>query len=485
MNVSAYMRRRPVPSAFAILGIALAISLLLYFKQDLTTRLRPGDTITLQFAQNEQIDPNETPVKIAGSEIGRVQSVEQPEAGPVAVVVKVDHKVRDLLGSEPTALLRPTTLLGGRYYIELRSGGQKGRFDQDTIPVERTTMPVELDKVLAAIPPDAQQGLQGMTERLDATFKSGAGTDLRKLLKDAPDTLRPAGVVLDGLRGLNKDTDLATLSTTANSTAHVLTATPGQLSSIVDSLAGTSKALGDNSAALSRTIADLPGTLRATRTGATDLGVTLDKLTDTADDARPIAKELKPTLDKLDPALTKLRPVAKDLGPLLADARPAVDELVPTVDRGTDVLAGAEGKPLDRVNKTILPELNREWKGEEPKYPNGGRDGAKFYQEFAYLLTSLNGMSQYYTPSTHIIGFQFLTGGPRMVKGTTPEVEAFQDLIGGKGFGLPHQGPNGGSKNPPLIPGTGEGFGIPTPRSSSPAPTVDTHGLLPGKGPTG
>jgi phospholipid/cholesterol/gamma-HCH transport system substrate-binding protein len=281
---------------------------------------------------------------------------------------------------------------------------------------------------------------------------------------------------------LNKDTDLAQLSMTANSAARVLSAKPGELRHIVDSLAGTAEVLGNNSAPLARTIADLPDTLRATRTGAAALSTTLDKLIDTADDARPIAQELDPTLKGLEPVLRDLRPVAADLRPLLNDARPLLDRLAPTVDRGTDVLEGVRGKPLDRINGPILTELNREWKGYAPKYPNGGRDGAKMYQEIAYLFTGLNGTVEYYNGTAHIIGFEPTTAGPRNLKGLGPQAEALQGLLGGSLF-VPNQGPHGGSPYPPLVPGTGQGFAIPTPNTPVRPPVLDPNGPL-GKGPS-
>lgn len=477
MSLQAILRRHPMRAAFTIIGAGVLVALLLQYKQTLITTFTPGETFTIQFAENYQLREDDTPVKIAGSEIGRVKSVDPPAGGPVNVVVKVRHGMLNLLGSEPSATVRPTTLLGGKYYIDVRSGGSPGRFTAGTIPVERTRVPVELDKVLAAIPPDAQLGLRGMTERLDATLKAGAGAELKNFVKDAPATLRPAGVVLDGLRGVNKDGDLAILSTTGNITAQVLTAKPGQLRAVIDSLAVTAKAFGDSGSALGRTIGDLPATLEATRQGAADLSTTLDKLVDTADDARPTARKLNSTMKELDPALDKLNPMARELRPVLDDARPLLDQLAPTVERGYDVLNGAQGKPLDRVNGTMSEELNREWRAEGPKFPKGGRDGAKFYQELAYFFTNFNGSVMKRTKSSHVVGFNFITGGPSSVMGFGNAVDRLQ-VAPGELSGVPHQAPGGGTRNPDLlVPGTGQGFGIPTPPGPR-APTINPNAML-------
>lgn len=486
MRIADFVKNRPIPAAGVILGIAGLLGILLYFKAELVTRLTPGELVTVQFAGIYQFRENETPVKIAGSEVGRLQSVDRGSGGPVEAVLKVRNGVRELLGTEPSAIVRPTTLLGGKYYIELRAGGERGAFPGGVIPVERTQLPVELDRVLSAIPPDSVGGLRGMTERLDATFAAGAGVELNKLLKNAPDTLRPAGVVLDGLRGVNKDNDLAQFTTSTNTTAQVFSRVPGQLQAVVDSLAVTSRQFGDSASALAQTIGTLPETLRATRTGTADLNITLDKLVDVADDTRPTVKALEPMLKDLEPALDRLRPVVKDLRPLLEDARPLVQELVPTVDKGTDVLAGAEGKPLDRINGSILKSLNSDWKGSAPKYPNGGYPdgsgaGGELYKVLGYTVTNLNGATMSQMGDRHFINVQVPAVSSTSPLGTGAQAEALQFFLQNI-TGVPHGGPNGGSRSPELVPGTGQGFQIKPPDPGADVPLVDPNALT-GKGP--
>ena len=52
-----------------------------------------------------------------------------------------------------SAAIRPTTLLGGNYYLELEPGGDRGPLRGD-IPLALTELPVELDKVALALQPD-------------------------------------------------------------------------------------------------------------------------------------------------------------------------------------------------------------------------------------------------------------------------------------------------------------------------------------------
>lgn len=435
--MAGFMTRRPVLAGALVLAAAGMLAVLLVNKNALVTALRPGETIAIELTRDYKLEPDQTVVKMAGSRVGVVRDVEaEGPNGPIRVTLKVDPGTRALLGKEPTASVRPTTILGGVYYVELSSGGAEGEFTAYTIPASRTRLPVELDKVLSALPTDARDGLRGMTERMDSTLRAGAGDDLKRFLADAPSGLEPAGVVVDALRGQNPDSDLPRLVRDLDSTARVLSATPGQLREVVDSLADTSRVLGDNSQPIAHTVAELPDALRATRRGAADLSGTLDKLTATAHDIRPSVQQLDPLLAELDPALEELRPVVRDLRPLLDDARPLVEELVPTVDRGTEVLRDVHGPVLDRVNGPILDALNSEWHGQAPKYPNGG-DGSKFYEQIGYLLANGANATSYLNATSHMLGFEIGTGANGLM-GTGATAHDLQNELSTM-WGPPHQ----------------------------------------------
>ncbi|WP_156934769.1 MlaD family protein [Pseudonocardia spinosispora] len=465
MRTSELLLRRPALTGLVLIGVAAVIAVLLFQRSAIVTALEPGETLTVQLARDYKVAPYGTAVKIAGTKVGVVQSVDSDTGGPVEMTLKLDHGTRALLGTEPRVVIRPATVLGGSYYVQLYPGGAPGTSATDVVPVQRTSLPVELDELLSAIPPDAQHGLQGMTERLDSTLKAGAGNDLNQLLADAPAALRPTGEVADALRGLNKDTDLATMVTNLDRTAKVLSESPGQLGSIADSLANVSKTFGTNASPVDRTITTMPETLRATRTGADDLAVTLDKVTDTADDARPTVKELDPLLHDLRPAIADLRPVVADLRPLLEDAEPLVRQLEPTVGTATDVLDDLKGPVLDRVNGPILGSLNTEWHGLAPKYPNGGGDGQKFYQEIGYTFAHLADSVRYYDATSHLLGFQ-VGAGSTSVEGTGITAQQLQDYLS-EFPGKP------GSHGPPLKVGPELKNGVPLPDPGIKPPVLD------------
>ncbi|HZZ48024.1 MAG TPA: MlaD family protein [Pseudonocardia sp.] len=455
------LMRRPVTSGLVILAVAAVATILLFEKSAIFTALRPGETITVQLARQYKLEPYASAVKIAGTKIGVVSSVDAGPDGQTTVALKVNPGTRALLGSEPSATVRATTVLGGAYYVQLHPGGDPAGSGSSTIPVQRTHLPVELDQLLSAVPPDAQHGLQGTTAQLDQTFQAGAGAPLDTLLAHAPDTLAPAGTVLSALRGQNPNGDLYRLVTDLNKTARSLLARPGQLRSVVDSLADTSRVLGTAAIPVDRTIATLPDTLSHTRDGADHLSAMLDTVIDTADDARPSVRELDPLLRRLRPVLADLRPVLSDLEPVLHDAHPLVRDLVPTADEARDVLDDLDGPVLRRVNEPILGSINSRWKGLAPKYPNGGDDGNTFYQELGYMFGHITAATQYQSASSHLLGFQ-AGAGSTTPEGTGASAQQLQGFLS-EMYGAPHQHPS-----LPLGPRLPGGIPLPDPGLTSP-----------------
>ncbi|GAB3141351.1 hypothetical protein GCM10027258_23820 [Amycolatopsis stemonae] len=373
--------------AFVVL-LVLAIALL-FGKQSIVTALRPGDEIAVQFARDYKLQADDSEVKVAGVPVGTVSDIDRSHPGSVTVTVKVDSATLEKLGTEPSAAIRPTTILGGRYFVELIPGGAHGTFDGGSIPAQRTSTPVELDEVLSAVQPRAQQGLRGSVGELDQTLSAGGKDAIRNLVHDAPGALAPTGDVLNAALGTRPGTDLQSLVSDVDTIANDLTHDDGQLESIVDNADTTASVLAKRSDPLARTVHELPSTLSSLRSGLTALGGSLDRLTTTAPQLRPAIQQAGPLLTKLDPVLAQARPLLADLRPLLHDARPLVDQLVPTSQQTTAVLNDVDGAPLERLKGPVVDKLNEKWVG-TGSYRGGGNDGYTLGQEVAHMITNLD-----------------------------------------------------------------------------------------------
>lgn len=405
-------RKRRGISAVKLGTVVIVAALLagwaLIEKDRISTALRPGDIVQVQFAQDYHLQPFVTQVKIAGVPLGVVNAVSRSGDGTALVELKVDEDVTDKLGKTPSAAIRPTTILGGKYYVDLVPGGARGSFE-GTIPVERTKTPVEVQHLADALQPDAVRGIQSSTRRLDETLRAGGRSAIDRLLADAPGTLDAAAPVLQGMQGLHPGTDLPDVVRGLESTAHALNQNQGQLDSIVLNLQKVSATLDGRRAEVAQAIGSLPLTLDNANIGLTRLGTTLAKLRETADPARPVVRELDTVLAHADPVLARTRPLMTNLRGLLTDVQPLVDQLVPTAQGTTAVLDDVRGPVLDRVNGPIMKRVLTPFKG-TGIYAGGGSD-QPLYKEIGYMFANMDRASQVVDKNGTAVGLQPGLGG--------------------------------------------------------------------------
>ncbi|HTF54744.1 MAG TPA: MlaD family protein [Pseudonocardia sp.] len=407
--------RRRLMTGLGLLTLVLALLVGVFYKQAFLAWIRPGETIQVEFARAYKLDAAESAVKIAGSPVGVVESVEQTDQDTSLVTLKVDKGTRDLLGEAPTALVRPTTVLGGRYFVELRPGGPPGEFTEARIPMSRAKTPVELNEVLEALQPRAIQGLRGTLTEVDQTLRAGGSSALRDFATAAPAPLRSIGSVLAAARGNEPDVDLARLVSDSDKAARAVLAREGQLGDIVRSLDVTTGALARQSQPFAEGIGNLPGALTAIDVAARRVSVTLDKLRDTAPRLGDTADEFDPLMARLDPMLDRLRPVSDRLPGVLRDARPLVHDLIPVSIRGRQVFDDLRGPVLDRVNGPVTQTLNTKWTG-TGRFAGGGNNGNTVYQQIAAMISNVANSTVQHDQNGSAINFE-LGEGPSMLDG--------------------------------------------------------------------
>ena len=411
--------RSPLRLGVAFIAIVLVLGVALFQKDRILTTLKPGETITVRFAEDYRLQPYRTKVKVAGIPVGLATSVDRLDDGTAQVRVKVDGDVPAKLRSAPSANIRPTTMLGGNYYVDLVPGGAPGDFGGE-IPRERTKVPVELDKITQALPPNTLASAQGTLKSLDGTLDQDTRRAIDRLLADAPGTLQPAGEVLAAAQGTRPRTDLPELVRGLESTAATLTDRQGELDSTIANLNTTSTVLGQRSEDLANTLEQLPGTLGSTKAGLSRLDGSLDRLATTADPARPVVHELDRVLGDLDPVLAKARPLVSEAKDLLVDARPLVTELDPVAQQATGVLDDVRGPVLDRVSGPIKQTVLTPYHG-TGRYRNSVSD-KPLYQDLAHMLATADRASSMTDPNGASIAFH-VGVGPGSVAGLPISLE--------------------------------------------------------------
>jgi phospholipid/cholesterol/gamma-HCH transport system substrate-binding protein len=375
-----------------VLVAGLGVGYCLFHKAQLVTALRPGDTVKIDFDRAYRLKIYTSKVKLAGVPVGVVTGVHR-EAGGVQYQIKINKDIRSKLGAAPSAAIRPTTLLGGNYYLEIKPGGDPGTF-VGVIPATRTTVPVELDTVLNYVGPEQRKGLQTLITQLDKSVGPTGSTAAKSLVASSPSTLGPAATVLDALRGTHQDTDLSDIVSGLSSTARVLTAQKQELDALLTDAAGTAVTLANRRDDLATTLRDAPATLANTRAGLQALNQTLGLVRTTAPRARASVQSATVLLAASRPVLAQARVLLTDLRPMAADLRPLLQGLMPLVPATTALVSDVNGAPLRRIQGPVLSTVLAPYRG-----------STRFYQELAYMFAGLDATSAMVDRNGATIGF--------------------------------------------------------------------------------
>jgi len=368
-------------------AVALLAGAVLFQKQRVMVSLQPGEKIAADFSSQYRIELFKSPVKVAGVPVGAVTSVKRVGEGVTRMEFKVKKSSLDAMGTAPSAMVRPATLLGGNYYVEIVPGGVRGTF-HGTIPKDRTKLPVDLDKIAAALNTPAREGIRSSISDLGSTLDDDGQEAIQNLTAHVPTTLRPATAALNATRGNNPGTDLPKFVDGFERASRVLSEQDGQLDESVRGLGQLSNVFADRGKDLNKTLDKMPKTLDDTEKMLKKLRKTLNTLEDTSDDIRPTVKELDDLLDDLDPVLVDARPVIADLRVVARDARPVIKDLVPIIRNLRIMLDNLEGPTINRINGPILTALNSGWAG-SGMFEGTGSDHP-LYKEIAYTTANVD-----------------------------------------------------------------------------------------------
>ena len=170
----ALMRRRTPrsPVAVGLIALAVAVAIVFFgFTKDIpfTTPFQVRAT----FESANSIRPN-SPVRIAGVQVGKVKSVEAEEGTDAAVVVLEINDQGLPLHTDATAKIRPRIFLEGNFFVDLKPGSPEAPELEDggTLKVTQTATPVQLDEVLTALQSDSRQDLKDLLDGLAVALTS-------------------------------------------------------------------------------------------------------------------------------------------------------------------------------------------------------------------------------------------------------------------------------------------------------------------------
>lgn len=258
----------------AVGGVTLVLIVLVTVSTYFSDRIplfSSGTTYTAQFAESAGLAPDNE-VQVAGVKVGEVTDVEL-DRKQVKVTFKVE---KTKVGDQSRAAIEIKTLLGEKY-LALQPKGSNPQDAGDSIPVERTRTPYEIQ--------DAFEQLSTTVGDLDTDQLAQSFQTLTDTLRDTPPHMRDA---LDGLSALSR----------------TVSSRDTELAQLLGNSSQVSKTLADRNTVLQKVINDgnlLLGELQRRRdavhallTGAQQLSQQLSGL---VTDNR---QTLKPALQKLD-----------------------------------------------------------------------------------------------------------------------------------------------------------------------------------------
>src|SRR3954470_13713901 len=345
--------------AVAAIGVAIVVAIVL-----LTGGSKHEYKLVFQTA-GQLVKDND--VQIGGRRVGRVAEIKLTSNNLAEVRIQVDEPYAPLHAGT-TAVIRSGSLSGvANRYIALSPGPNSARKldDGESLGLDRTTAPVDLDALFNTLDPKTRKDLQNVI-RGSATQYRGKGEQANQALKYFNPALSTTSRLVNEL-----DRDQQSLEDFVIYTAKATTALADRrddLSALVSNANTTSAAIGSESASLNQALKALPPTLRNANTTFVNLRATLDDLDKLVNASKPVAPKLAPFFRQLRPLVTDARPVIADLRTLIS--RPgAGNDLIDLLNKQPRLTQGAkptfqhtiaglrQGTPVLQFLRPYAPDL--------------------------------------------------------------------------------------------------------------------------------
>ena len=275
--------------------------------------------INAEFSTAQAVTPGQgQTVTVSGVQVGEIGGVSLKN-GTAVVAMDIDHKYKNLIHTDATALLRPRTGLKDMF-IELDPGTLHAPVAKPgfTIPVSNTEPDINVDEILASLDADTREYLDLLVNGAGQGLKGKGGDRARagaRALRAHPPGPRAAERRRSPRAGPN-------LRQLVNSLQRLNTArsppSRAQIVQLIDSSSnGCSAPSPPRISNVSRAVADLPATLSQTT-------ATLAKVQAFANQLGPAARNLLPAATALPAANAALSALAKPSTPIVAERDPPV-----------------------------------------------------------------------------------------------------------------------------------------------------------------
>jgi virulence factor Mce-like protein len=364
----------------------------------------------MQSANNLQAD---SPVRIAGVNVGKVKLVEPMKGGGARVTMEINPPGLPI-HQDAQLKIRPRIFLEGNFFVDISPGTPSApEFESgDTVPIQQTSTPVQFGQLLTALQSDTRQDLQTLLyEYAQRGLGNGGAEAYNRALDSAPEAFRNASIANEATLG-QRPHDLSYLVRGQQRLFASLSSNPGALKDLVTHLNTTAAALAREDAALEQAIPLLRDTLLAGEPALESIDNALPSLRAFAREALPGVRNSDEAIDASLPMIEQLRLLVRpqELRGLVADLRPTIPALA-KLNRGSiDLLEQSRALSACTVNVLVPFSEAPVPNPEEPEL-----DGEPFYQTSPRTFPSLSGESRLTDANSPVFHFNLGSGPANIV----------------------------------------------------------------------
>lgn len=404
--------------------IISVITVVVVYLAFLGVPFKPGYDIKAVVSNANQIHGN-SPVRIAGVNVGKVTKIERGPGTTAIVTMRIDKRGRPI-HKDATLKIRPRLFLEGNFFIDMKPGTPSApELDDDgTIPLSQTAIPVQFDQVLSTLQENPRASLKTLVKEYDTALKGGGAQAINRTFKPSEAALKGVALVSQESLGLSP---------------HDLSQLVESVTKINVALAGRRQALGELLTNFNRTVAAFADNEADVATGTHQLGElakvsypalgavndALPPLRRFSVDVRPLLRTSPRTLDLTLPLLRQLDRLfsAGELPPLLRDTRPALRSLS-ALEPKLDSLLGKVTPVSKCVLNNALPVLTT------PLNDGALSSGLKPWQELLTSNVGLASASQNFDGNGHHVRYMATAGENLVSVGKLPGGDELYTALG-------------------------------------------------------
>jgi phospholipid/cholesterol/gamma-HCH transport system substrate-binding protein len=294
------------------------------------------------FRNVDNLQPK-SPVRIAGVNVGKVDSVKGLPGGQGAAEVTMEVSKQGLpIHKDATLKIRPRIFLEGNEFVDLQPGSPDAPTLKagSTVPINQTATAVQFGQVLTALQADVRKNLQGFLKEYSQGLADGGAQGFNQAVKAWPPAYRYGSLANEATLGTQPH-DLSTVEQGQAKVFRALDVHEQDLKGLITNFNTTALAFAREDQPLQQAIPALDAVVRVGTPTLRELNGALPSLRSFARTALPGVKSSGPTIDASMPFITQARKLVSE-----AELKGLTHDLMFTIP------------PLAKLNHDSIPLLD-------------------------------------------------------------------------------------------------------------------------------